>query len=78
VWYSTSKGSRFGLLIESGDVTYPSFLTSGQTYAYRQTDEKLRFEWPATTKLMFKATVGRSVLSSSRMEVLIEPIACKI
>ncbi len=62
VWYSTPKGSRFGLLIENGDVTYPSFLTSDQTYSYRQTDEKISFEWPASTKLMLKATVGRSVL----------------
>ena len=62
VWYATPKGSRFGLLIEDSDITYPSYLSGGQQYAYRQTDSKLQFEWPATAKLMLKAMVGQSAV----------------
>lgn len=58
-WYVTQKGSRIGLLVEQGDITYPAQQVGNADYAYRQTKQKLQFEWPATTKLFFKAMVGK-------------------
>lgn len=61
-WYATPKGTRFGVSVEQGDITYPTVQMSNGEYEYRQINSKLQFEWPVTAKLKLSAMVGNSAV----------------